>query len=222
MGRTINYITLTNLSRFFTDLKNWLPFTKGSGAKSMVSGNNSSVKATGNYSRAFGYSDANSSSDGIIASGEGSFAAGYANNGMISASGNGARAEGYTSDSYGDITASGNGSHAEGVGTTAQNLGEHAEGVCNISNKKTTGTKAEQRAGTTQHSVGIGENDANKNAFEIMQNGDAYLYGLGTYNGTNPISGTNDIKTIINAKLNSADLVTFNLISQAEFNQIFN
>lgn len=196
MGRIINYITLTNLSRFLTDLKNWLPFTKGSGTKSMVSGNNSSVKATGNYSRAFGYSSANSSSDGIIASGGGSFAAGYADNGMISASGNGAHAEGYASDSYGDTTASGNGSHAEGVGTTAQNLGEHAEGICNISNKKTTGTKAEQQAGTTQHSVGIGEHNANKNAFEIMQNGDAYLYGVGGYNGTNPL-GSQSVQQII-------------------------
>ena len=63
-------------------------------------------------------------------------------------------------------------SHVEGDGTVATNNAEHAEGQYNKSN---TGTR---------HSVGIGTSSQRKNAFEIMQNGDAYLYGVGGYTGT--------------------------------------
>ena len=71
--------------------------------------------------------------------------------------------------------ASGIMSFAEGNGTKATNTAEHAEGAFNKSN---TGTR---------HSVGIGTADnARKNAFEIMENGDAYLFGVGGYDGTNP------------------------------------
>ena len=106
--------------------------------------------------------------------------------------GKGSHAEGeYT-------VALGNYSHVEGGNTLAQNSCEHAEGQYNKSNKVNT---TFGNAGNTIHSVGIGTGtSARKNAFEVMQNGDAYLYGLGTYNGTNPTSGTNDIKTIINGK----------------------
>ncbi len=87
--------------------------------------------------------------------------------------------------------ASGNVSHAEGLGTETQNIAEHAEGQHNKSNKVSSGTAEQKAAGSTIHSVGIGtsENDK-KNAFEIMQNGDAYLYGAGGYNGTNPTSAS--------------------------------
>ena len=70
-------------------------------------------------------------------------------------------------------------SHAEGKGTRATNEGEHAEGQYNISNTGNT------TADKTQHSVGIGTSENERaNAFEIMKNGDAYLYGIGGYNGT--------------------------------------
>jgi len=94
--------------------------------------------------------------------------------------------------------ASGSYSHAEGHGTTAKNLTEHAEGHYNISNNA---FGAYGNSGNTQHSVGIGTSeDAKRNAFEIMQNGDAYLYGVGGYDGTNPQNASTlqeCVKTII-------------------------
>ncbi len=75
----------------------------------------------------------------------------------------------------------------------ANNIGEHAEGRYNVSHF----AAAEWgNAGNTIHSVGIGspsqtlEFENSKNAFEIMQNGDAYLYGVGGYDGTNPTDAT--------------------------------
>ena len=71
------------------------------------------------------------------------------------------------------------GSHTEGQSTLATNQFEHAEGKFNKSNNGTL------------HSVGIGANAQHRtNAFEIMQNGDAYLKGVGNYDGTNPSSAT--------------------------------
>lgn len=72
-------------------------------------------------------------------------------------------------------TALGVGSHSEGRNTVANNVAEHAEGVYNKSNDKTI------------HSVGIGTGLSNrKNAFEILNNGKIYVYGIGGYDGTNP------------------------------------
>jgi len=58
--------------------------------------------------------------------------------------------------------------------TQANNSAEHAEGKYNLSNLNTI------------HSVGIGtsENDR-KNAFQIMNSGKVYVYGLGGYTGKN-------------------------------------
>ena len=80
-------------------------------------------------------------------------------------------------------------SHAEGGSTRATNPCEHAEGQYNKSN---TGIDTSSQ---TLHSIGIGtsENDR-KNAFEVMQNGDVYLYGAGGYDGTNP--GGEGVKTV--------------------------
>lgn len=127
----------------------------------------------------------------IRAQGAGSHAEGYNIGGGIWAKGLGSHAEGYNDDQDNETAnvANGNGSHVEGHCTMAENDGEHAEGHFNLSNKRTTGTDAQKKAGSTLHSVGIGTaNDNRKNAFEIMQNGDAYLYGLGGYNGVNPTS----------------------------------
>ena len=77
------------------------------------------------------------------------------------------------------VGALGMGSHVEGISTIAENTGEHAEGKYNVSN---TGTI---------HSVGIGTADnARKNAFEIMQNGDVYINGIGGYDGTTITNAT--------------------------------
>ena len=109
--------------------------------------------------------------------------------------GYGAHAEGYgtkTSESYshaeGEYTeAGGQASHAEGHYTKTQNQGEHAEGWFNKSNDRTL------------HSIGIGHSEKNrKNAFEVMGNGDAFLYGLGGYDGTNP-DKANTIQQVVAA-----------------------
>ena len=81
-------------------------------------------------------------------------------------------------------TAEGYSSHAEGNFTNTTNIAEHAEGRYNVSN---TGTIS---------SIGIGtsENDR-KNAFEVMNTGDIYLYGVGNYFGVLPDDPT-DTKNI--------------------------
>ena len=159
-------------------------------------GEGGEITASENGAHAEGYAVAND----ISASGEGAHAEGYASDGNIIAVGLGAHAEGCTEGS-GDITASGKGAHAEGSGSTAsgdcshaegsstiaQNTAEHAEGKYNLSHKKTTGTAAEQAAGSTLSSVGCGTSaNDRKNAIEVMQNGDVYIKDVGGYDGTNP------------------------------------
>lgn len=110
--------------------------------------------------------------------------------------GNAAHSEGFWNNAVGDCShaeghctnAVGDNSHTEGDGTLALNNYEHAEGAYNVSN---TGTASQ----TTRHSIGIGGNSSNrKNAFEVMQNGDIYAYGVGGYDGTN--AGQNGINTL--------------------------
>lgn len=93
-----------------------------------------------------------------------------------------------------DKGAKGTASHTEGIGTTTLNDAEHAEGAYNKSN---TGEEPELR---TRHSIGIGSDGNEKNAVEVMENGDAYFYGVGGYNGTNP-SSSDTIKKVIDSKL---------------------
>ena len=104
------------------------------------------------------------------------------------------KANGFGSHTEGEMTvANGDTSHAEGWRTKTENQCEHAQGQYNVSHKA-SGTFGD--AGNTIHSVGIGNrtdnygNGDNKNAFEIMQNGDAYLLGVGNYDGTNPGEAT--------------------------------
>lgn len=84
-------------------------------------------------------------------------------------------------------------SHAEGYHTKTLNESEHAQGYFNKSNSGDT------PATKTQHSVGIGSSDTNrKNAFEIMQNGDCYVLGIGGYQGTT-ISSATPLANFINS-----------------------
>ena len=79
-----------------------------------------------------------------------------------------------------ETSAAGAYSHTEGKGTKTTNEAEHASGKYNISN-----------TGSTIFSVGIGTSDIKReNAVEIMQNGDAYMIGIGGYNGKNINSAT--------------------------------
>ena len=78
-----------------------------------------------------------------------------------------------------ETSAAGAYSHAEGKGTKTTNEAEHASGKYNISNDNTI------------FSIGIGTSDADReNAVEVMQNGDAYMVGIGGYDGKNLNSAT--------------------------------
>lgn len=193
------------------------PFEKGSAENSAVlkGGNNKAkgaysfasgleTEASGDYSHAEGYN--------TTASGQQSHAEGNGNK----ASGNYSHVEGNSSHAQGpsshaegrDTWANGemahaegystkavkNASHTEGVGTVAENnAGEHAEGKYNKSNEGTL------------HSVGIGSVTARKNAHEIMDSGEHYIYNIGGYDGTNPDTAT-DLATLLNSSITDIEL----------------
>lgn len=96
-------------------------------------------------------------------------------------------------------TAGGQASHAEGNNTVTNNQAEHAEGRFNKSNMGGTPET------NTIHSIGIGKASGSipggerKNAFEVMENGDAYLLGVGNYDGTT-LSGASTLQNVINSK----------------------
>lgn len=163
--------------------------TFAKGGISHAEGN--STTASGEYSHAEGQSTT-ASSEGSHAEGAGTTASGE----FSHAEGNGA-------------AASGEGSHAEGIATQATNGSEHAEGQHNFSHKA---SDSYGDAGNTQHSVGIGTSDSNrKNAFEIMQNGDVYINGLGTYDGTNP-SSADSLQDVIN-NIIATEKVSISIVS---------
>ena len=85
-------------------------------------------------------------------------------------------------------------SHAEGVGTETNNINEHAQGRYNVSHS--VDATITQHEGNTVVSVGIGEDGGRKNAFEIMQNGDIYVYGVGYYDGTATKYDNPDVMTL--------------------------
>ena len=132
--------------------------------------------AEGAHTKAIGICS-HAEGEGAIASGSCSHAEGAA------------RAIGRNSHAEGNTNAFGNYSHTEGECVTARNMREHAEGYFNVSNKT---SNSYGNSGNTQHSVGIGGYRNEKNAFEIMQNGDAYLYGVGGYDGTNASASTSN------------------------------
>ena len=164
------------------------------------------TKAYGEYSHAEGRNTlaqyaAHAEGKDTQALGERSHAEGH----QSMASGGNAHAEGSTTTASGDnshaegasAVAGGDNSHAEGSETVTQNVAEHAEGKYNKSNKAsdTFGDSS-----NTLHSVGIGAAEhLRKNAHEIMQNGDHYVYGVGGYDGTNPESA-NTLQQILDAK----------------------
>lgn len=152
--------------------------------------------AEGNVSVASGYvahAEGNrTTSSGIASHTEGvhtiaSNKGAHAEGGETKATGSQSHAEG------GFTTAEGLNSHAEGEGTIATTLAEHAEGNYNISHKA---NDTYGNAGNTQHSVGIGSPSTHKNAFEIMQNGDMYVLGVGGYKGTDTKVQDATIKTL--------------------------
>jgi len=180
--------------------------TKAIGDNAHAEGNGS--KATGSGSHAEGSGTAqgdNAHAEGAsIANNSNAHAEGLS----TTASGNGAHSEGHYTQATNNAahaegvhtTANGDGSHTEGWYTTAKNRAEHAEGFFNFSNSVSPSYYTE--GNNTLHSVGIGTSDTNrKNAFEVMQNGDIYAYGVGGYDGTNAVNNASKtLKTVIESK----------------------
>ena len=139
-----------------------------------------------------------------VASGMGAHAEGI----KTVASGMGAHAEGYGGTDFPNV-ASGMGSHAEGTGTTAQNQNEHAEGANNLSHKA---SDTFGNAGNTLHSIGDSDlMNVKHNAFEIMQNADMYIKGVGGYQGTDTKVQNASIMTVqevINSKADAYQTAT--------------
>lgn len=103
--------------------------------------------------------------------------------------------------------ANGQHSHAEGVDTVTSNTAEHAEGKFNKSNKADGSFGS---ADNTLHSIGVGTSASDrKNAFEVMQNGDAYLLGVGGYDGKNP-TASKAVQQVIGALLDTFKPVQVN------------
>lgn len=149
------------------------PFEKGSGKNSAVlKGGNNKVK--GQRSLVIGN---NNEVEGNNSVAEGNscktiYGNAHAEGNKTIAEGTGSHSEGYQTHSVASY------SHTEGYNTKAYNVGEHAEGKYNKSNE-----------GVTIHSVGIGTSDTNrKNAHEIMNDGRHFIYGIGSYDGTNAVT----------------------------------
>ena len=77
-------------------------------------------------------------------------------------------------------------SHLEGYDTITLNTGEHAGGQYNVSRKASSGFG---NAGNTTFTHGIGTSSGRKNGLDLRENGDFYVYGIGSYNGV-PGSGS--------------------------------
>ena len=109
-------------------------------------------------------------------------------NNAIEGTANAAHCEGNSNSISGGAAAS----HCEGEFNQTHNRGEYAGGRYNLSH--TTGQT--YSANNTEHSVGVGSSSGRKNAFEIMQDGKVYVYGIGGYDGTNPSEAT-DLATFV-------------------------
>lgn len=108
----------------------------------------------------------------------------------------------YASHAEGSFTtAYGSASHAEGYKTITNNEAEHAEGKFNKSNKTSDDFG---NAGNTIHSIGIGSSEANKNAQEVMQNGDFYVINVGGYDGTT-ITEAQTLQEVISNKVDKEE-----------------
>ncbi len=100
--------------------------------------------------------------------------------------------------------AKGRASHTEGEQTVANNRGEHACGRFNVSKASSDTSKA------TQFSIGIGtaKNDR-KNAYEVKQNGDVYITGIGGFTGANSDS-SKSVQEVITELVNKLNEITTN------------
>lgn len=184
------------------------------GRNAVIEGDGTEIKpskASGNYSHSEGFSNASeglySHSEGIntIASekashseGNGSQANGtYSHsegNGTV-AEGNNSHSEGYQTQALGEDSHSegnstmavGDYSHTGGFSTQALNRYETAIGVYNVSNVEDGNLG---HSGNTIFSIGIGNGNRNrKNALEVRQNGDIYIWINNKYEKLQDIIG---------------------------------
>ncbi len=166
-------------------------YTVAEGRASHAEGFNSKVhlsegSLTDNYERGVGYA---AHAEGHTTQSIGCGA--HSEGGFTTALGNFTHAEGYRTHAKGSL------SHAEGKYTKTTNEAEHASGKYNVSNSD------------TQFSIGIGTSESDrKNAFEIMQDGKHYIYGVGGYDGTNPDKSSDLASTIKNldTKISNLDI----------------
>ena len=78
-------------------------------------------------------------------------------------------------------------------------------------------------AGNTQHSIGIGSSSIRRNAFEIMQNGDMYVYGVGGYQGIDTKVQDSTIKTLQEYFISIESIISDNEeVTAAAFDKIRN
>lgn len=159
------------------------------------------LQAGGDYSIALG-SGANASGDysfahsGGTASGDYSFAIESGTASGVNSIALGGNASGTGSGAVGLYSnASAQASLAIGLGTQATNAGESAYGTYNLSTTSATPSDA------THFSIGLGTQNSRRNEFEVKQNADAYLIGVGGYDGTNA-SQAQSLQTVINSKQN--------------------
>jgi len=129
---------------------------------------------------------------------EGSFSTTYSN---------GSHADGYFCETHGNYShaqghsssANGDYSLASGISVVTENINESSFGRYNKSN---TSNSQYGNKNNTTFSIGIGSSEIRKNAFEIMENGNAYLINVGNYNGSN-ISSATTLQDVINRHLQS-------------------
>ena len=158
------------------------------GWKSIAKGGTShaegyNVLASGNQSHAEGFAtsaiglDSHSEGDRTLALSDCSHSEGQ----NTAAKGSYSHAEGITT------LALGSASHAEGCATSALNDYEHASGRFNIS------ISSDSESASTRFTVGKGDAPTScKNIFELKENGDLYLHGIGGFDGTNSPGSTAD------------------------------
>ena len=170
--------------------------TEASGEYSHTEGHY--TKTTQPYAHAEGYQSVASS---IASHAEGYYTKttqpyAHAEGQSTTASGSNSHAEGH------HTTTSGRNSHAEGYNTTASGYASHVEGIYNKTNNNAEHAEGQynQSHEGTIHSIGIGTSNENrKNAFEVMQDGSIYVYGLGNYDGST-LSDASTLQKICNSK----------------------
>ena len=102
------------------------------------------------------------------------------------------------------------GGRSVAMGRGAMTTSSYAISIGNHTLAKSTnaecalGTYNASNSGTT-FSVGIGNSTTRKNGIEL-NGGKFYVNGVGTYDGTNPVSGTNDLVSVLATKAETTDL----------------